>query len=452
MLISPLKKTLLLFAVASALLGRAWPGVAAPAPTPTPQTAQISVDWSVTRAQTTPLLFGSNDWSVIQNPKTTLGDARFTAAVARMGIRFVRLHNAGLSDAWTDHTANTWDTAKIKAVYDAPYLQGATILQNIPGWPSWMKATDGLLDPSEYDAYAAFCADLVKIINVQLGRHVVYWEPFNEEDVSYFKQGKFDDYCALYNKVAVAMKAVDPTIKVGGMAFTWPDPAKIEPFLKNCGPHIDFLSWHAYAGDGHDSTAKIMADTAGDDARLASLRALVTKYLPNRPVPLVWDEYSLAWTYQSPETRQWTNVGAVWFASTLKHMADSGLEMANQWNLKDRFYGLVDDDDTPRPAATVYTWGNAYLVGAVAATTSDQPLTEALAIGQASGKRSVLLINKADTPVTVTVRMTGPGSWKRGKVAVLRLDASGQTQDDLSVSNALNGIVLPPYSLALLRQ
>ena len=43
---------------------------------------------------------------------------------------------------------------------------------------------------------------LVKIINNQQHRHVRYWEPFNEEDVSYFNKGKFDDLCALYSKVA----------------------------------------------------------------------------------------------------------------------------------------------------------------------------------------------------------------------------------------------------------
>ena len=445
------KKMLLLVFFASMLLGTVLPRLHAADPPPE-RTAQVSVEWGVTKGYTTPLLFGSNDWAVIQNPTSTLRDERFARGLAQTGISFLRLHNAGMSGAWTDHKAKTWDTAKIKAVYDAPYLQGKTILQNIPTWPPWMKTKDGLLYPSEYDAYAAFCADLVRIVNVRHHHHVRYWEPFNEEDVNYFNQGKFDDLCLLYNKVAVAMKAVDPTIKVGGLAFTWADETKMKSFLKTCGPNIDFVSWHQYAGDGHDSSDKIMAGTAGNDGKLASIHALVAGYFPHRRVPLVWDEYSLAWTYQSPETRQWNNIGAVWMASALKHMADAGVEMANQWNLKDRFYGLMDNDDNLRPAATVYTWGNAYLVGAVAGTASDQPLAEAFAVRQVNGKRSLLLINKADVPTRVTVRMSGPGSWHQGRMTVLRLDGSGQTQGERSVANLRSGIVLPPYSLALLRR
>ena len=445
------RKVVLTLLLGGALLAAALPGRPDPAPSPE-LTAQVSVDWGATKEYITSLLFGSNDWAVIQNPASTLGDERFARSMAQTGITFVRLHNGGLSSAWTDHAAKTWDAAKIKAVYDAPYLRGKTILQNIPTWAPWMKTSDGLLSPSEYDAYAAFCADLVRIVNVQQHRHVKYWEPFNEEDISYFKAGRFDDLCLLYNKVAAAMKAVDPTIKVGGLAFTWADETKINLFLKNCGPNTDFLSWHQYAGDGHDSTDKIMAGIAGNDAKLASLHALVSKYFPNRRVPLVWDEYSLAWTYQSPETRQWNNIGAVWMASSLKHMADAGVGMANQWNLKDGFYGLMDNDDTLRPAATVYAWGDAYLVGAVAGTTSDRPLAEALAVRQADGRRSLLLINKAAAPVRITVRMGGPGSWKQGRVTVLRLDMSGQTRGELPVSGLLSGIVLPPYSLALLRR
>ena len=445
------KKLLLMALFASILLGTVLPRLHAADPPPG-QTARVSVDWGVTKAYTTPLLFGSNDWAVIQNPTNTLGDDRFARGLAQTGISFVRLHNGGMSSAWTDHEAKTWDTAKIKAVYEVPYLQGKTILQNVPTWPPWMKTTDGLLDPSEYDAYAAFCADLVKIVNGRLHHHVRYWEPFNEEDVTYFKKGKFLDLCTLYSKVAVAMKAADPTIKVGGLAFTWLDEAKIELFLKNCGPNVDFISWHHYAGDGRDATEKIMARTGEDEAGLVSLRALASRYFPHRRVPLVWDEYSLAWTYQSPETRQWNNIGAVWMASALKHMADAGVEMANQWNLKDGFYGLMDSNNNLRPAAMVYTWGNAYLVGAVSGTASDQPLIEAMAVRQGNGKRSLLLINKAEVSVKVMVRMSGPGAWHGGRMTVLRLDESGQTQGSLPASDLLNGVVLAPYSLLLLRR
>lgn len=411
--------------------------------------ARIAVHWNTTTGRTTPLLFGSNDWAAIQNVNMTVGDAPFARAVAQTHIAFLRIHNAGLSDAWSDNVTQTWNTAKIKTVYDAPYLQGKTIMQNIPGWPGWMKQQDKVLDPSEYDRYAQFCADLVRIVNKQQGRKVRLWEPFNEQDQNYWAKGKFDDLCALYNKVAVAMKAVDPSIKVGGMAFTWADPAKVEAFLQKCGPNVDFLTWHRYAGEGKDATDKIMTATPGYEATIQMFRALAKKYAPGRAIPLVWDEYSLAYTYQSPETRQWSNVGAVWFASTLKHMADAGLDMAAQWNLKDRFYGLIGNDEAVRPAATVYAWGNQYLVGALAQTQSDQPWVEAMAVRQTNGSQSLLLINKASAPAKVTLALTG--STRSAAWQSFRLDAAGTTEG-MPESDALDkDVTLPPYSLLLLR-
>ena len=411
--------------------------------------AHVSVDWGVTTGRTTTLLFGSNDWGAVQNPKATVGSAEFARTVAQARIGFVRIHNGNLSNAWSDGATQSWDAAKIKAVYDAPYLQGKTILQNIPGWPGWMKQQDGLLDPSEYDHYARLCADLVRIVNKQQGRKVRLWEPLNEEDQNYWARGKFDELCVIYNKVAVAMKSVDPSIRVGGMAFTWDDPAKVEALLKNCGPNVDFISWHRYASDGKAATDKIMSDTPGYEKSIQTFRALARQYAPGRTVPLVWDEYSLAYTWQSPEQRQWNNVGAVWFASTLKHMADAGLDMAAQWNLRDGFYGLVDNDDRPRPALTVFAWGNQFLVGALARTQSDQPWVEAMAVRRPDGGRSLLLINKASASVGVTLAQTGaarPGVWR-----VSRLDANGTTDGTLTPVALGKGLTLPPYSLLLLR-
>lgn len=414
--------------------------------------AKISVDWGATTGRTTPLLFGSNDWGSLQSPKLTVGDAQTARLVARSRLAFLRIHNGGLSDSWSDKSAQSWVPARIKSVYDAPYLQGKTILQNIPGWPGWMKQQDRVLDPSEYDRYAQFCAGLVRIVNKQQGRKVRLWEPLNEQDQNYWARGKFDDLCVIYNKAAAAMKAVDPSIKVGGMAFTWDDPAKVEAFLKRCGRNVDFVSWHRYGGDGQETTDKLLTDTTGSMWVVERFREAMKKYAPGRTIPLVCDEYSLSYTWESPEKRQWTNVGAVWFASTLKHMADAGVDIAAQWNLRDGFYGLMDNDDTPRPALTVFTWANHALVGALVGTKSDQPMAEAMAVRRADGGRSLLLINKADVPVRVTLTMGGGGAARPGPWKTSRLDEKGTAEGTLAPAALYKPLTLPPHSLLLLRR
>ena len=54
-----------------------------------------------------------------------------------IGIKFFRLHCGGLTDDWSDVATHRWNVSAVKAEYDAPYLRGATIIQNIPTPPKW---------------------------------------------------------------------------------------------------------------------------------------------------------------------------------------------------------------------------------------------------------------------------------------------------------------------------
>ena len=142
----PIKKPLL-FLLASVLTITMLPCLPAPAPV-SYRAAQVSVDWGATKAYTTPLLFGSNDWAVIGNPESTLGDDRFARSMAQTGIRFIRLHNAGFEqclDVTLRQKPGTWRKSRRSTM--RRYLQGKTILQNIPTWAPWMKTTDGSAGP-----------------------------------------------------------------------------------------------------------------------------------------------------------------------------------------------------------------------------------------------------------------------------------------------------------------
>lgn len=411
-----------------------------------PATAKITVDWAATAARTTPWNFGSNDWAITE-PDRTAKDPAFQARLADMDISMIRIHNGGLIDAWTDPRTRTWDDAKIEAAYNAPYLRGKTILQNIPGWPSWMKQADGMLDPSEYDDYARLCAGLVGVVNHRLHKNVRFWEPLNEQDNAYAAKGKLADLWTIYDKCAAAMRAEDPSVKIGGAAFTWDDPVKIQSFLEHSAANIDFLTWHRYAsGSKDDSDDKIMTGTPGFGDSARNIRAMADRTSPNWRILLAMDEYSVDYTYSSQETRQNTIFGAVWFASVLKHMSEAGVDITASWNLKDGFYGLMDGANTLKPAAQVFAWSNRYLVGAVAKTSSDEPMVEAMAVRQSDGSRSLLLINKSGAAKTAV--LSGLGAADDAQAT--RLDASGIASDGAAASNP-ERVALPPYSLLLVR-
>lgn len=416
-----------------------------------PITAKVRVDWTKVVAQTTPFTFGSNDYEITKPEAAS--DSVYQSRLAKLGMGLIRIHHAELSDRWANSTTRTWDEAKIKAGYDASYPQKPTIIQNIPGWPKWMvESQDGLLDPSEYDNYAAFCAQLVKILNQRQQRKVVYWEPLNEQDVRYQKAGKLDELWKIYNKAAIAMKRQDPKIKVGGPVLTWNEPRRLVSFLKACKPNVDFISWHRYgSGNAKESTDTLMSYTPKYKTQVQEFRKLATQYIPNRNVPLLLGEYNINYHWRSGEYRQHTHVGAVWFASVLKHLADAGIEMATSWHLKDGVYGLIDPQNNLRPAATVFAWGIQYLTGTVMHADSNHPFVEAMPIFQSDGTRSLLLINKSAALTTLNVQATQKGA-KPENLLMLSLDATGvKTTSQATTTLEQQPLTLNPYSLILLR-
>lgn len=411
----------------------------------------VRVDWAAVVAYSTPLLFGSNDYE-ITDPKAA-ADLAYQKRLAELDIRLIRVHHAGLCDRWTNSGTQTWNEAKIKAGYDASYPQRPILIQNIPGWPSWMtQNSDGLLDPSEYDRYAAFCAELVEILNQRQQRNIRYWEPLNEKDVAYEKAGKLNELWKIYNSAAIAMKAKDNQIKIGGPTLTWGDPNRLSSFLQACGSQTDFISWHSYAsGDAKESTENLMAATPNYGQQVKRFQAVLARELPQRNIPLFLSEYNINYTWDSGENRQNTHIGAVWFASVLKHLAEAGIDMATSWHLKDGIYGLIDGDNKLRPAATVFAWGIKYLVGKVMLTTSNHPFVEAMAVWQErDDRRSLLLINKSSKPASIKLQMPST-DFQATNMSVMYLRADGvQRVDRVLKSLQQEALLLAPHSIALL--
>ncbi len=410
----------------------------------------VSVDWSTVISKTTSLVFGSNDYEITAPKKAA--DPSFQNLLTQLNIPLIRIHHAKLVEKWSDSNSQSWDEAKIKACYDASYSYKPQIVQNITRWPSWMKEdTDGLLDPTEYDNYARFCGELVEILNKTQNRQITYWEPFNELDQTYKDADKLDELWKIYNLVATRMKKVDSRIKVGGPALTWDDSETLKQFLSNCSQNVDFISWHRYASrNANDSTAEIMAFTPKYGEQTRKFRSIVNKYVPERQIPLFLSEYNINYAWDSGETRQNTHVGAVWFASVLKHLAEAEIDLAASWHLKDNIYGMIDHQNNLRPSATVFAWAIQFLDGTVMQNESDRSTIEAFPVQQNNGKRSLLLINKSAESAEIKLTENS-GSFQVGKTKIHSLDANKIKVFDANKKVDFKTFTLNPHSLLLLR-
>jgi hypothetical protein len=411
----------------------------------------VRVDWSTAKAKTTSLVFGSNDYEITAPKKAA--DPSFQNLLTQLNIPLIRIHHAELVEKWSDSNSQSWDEGKIAACYDASYAYKPQIVQNITRWPSWMKEDgDGLLDPTEYDNYARFCGELVEILNKTQNRQITYWEPFNELDKTYKDADKLDELWKIYNLVATRMKKVDSQIKVGGPALTWDDSETLKQFLSNCSQNVDFISWHRYASrNANDSTAEIMAFTPKYGEQTRKFRSIVNKYLPDRKISLFLSEYNINYLWDSGETRQNTHIGAVWFASVLKHLAEAEIDLAASWHLKDNIYGMIDHQNNLRPSATVFAWAIQFLDGMVMQNQSDRSTIEAFPVQQNNGKRSLLLINKSAESTKIKLTENS-GSFQAEKTKMHSLEANKIQVFDANKKAELKTFTLNPYSLLLLSE
>jgi len=85
-----------------------------------------------------------------------------------------------------------------------------------------------------------------------------YWEVWNEPDLGHiFWRGDAEQYYALYQAAAQAVKAADPDAQIGGPAIALVNEASPyrEGFLAYVRDHklpLDFFSWHWYSVDADD--------------------------------------------------------------------------------------------------------------------------------------------------------------------------------------------------------
>ena len=103
--------------------------------------------------------------------------------------------------------------------------------------------------------------------------------------------------------------------------------------------------------------------------------------------------------------------------------------------------------------ASVYEWGTHYLVGDLVRSESTHPMVEAMAVRQADGSRSLLLINKAAGPATLILGTDSLPGKAASPVSTRLLDSHGATEPAAATLAEFTRapITLAPYSLLLIR-
>ncbi|MEK7767729.1 MAG: hypothetical protein AAB368_15985, partial [bacterium] len=175
-------------------------------------------------------------------------------------------------------------------------------------------------------------AEWVRWANRKMNYHVRYWEVGNEQggswEAGHFLPGGREldgpTFARRYEEFARAIKAVDPTAKVGCMDW-------LEEVLKRCGDQVDFYSIHAYpagisTGPGAMPDDELFAKLDEVRRTTEEARAVIHKVRPDREgkIEIDFSEWNMGWA----DIR-----GALWHAGWVGEMFRHGADFAMQWDV-----------------------------------------------------------------------------------------------------------------------
>jgi|GEM_PF-5471238 hypothetical protein len=177
------------------------------------------------------------------------------------------------------------------------------------------------VDPMEWGRVSA---NFVRHANIDKGFGIHYWEIWNEPDIQLYYQNSMtvQQYITLFDDAVTQMKAVDPTIAVGGPELsglasensTWMIPFLQDPTVQQ---DVDFITWH-----------ESQYNLTGVGADIATARQDLQTYVPSRASVIGYgpDEYN-PWLDQ----RDWYYDGATGAAAYLTNILQAGATLANSW-------------------------------------------------------------------------------------------------------------------------
>jgi hypothetical protein len=434
--------------------------------TPGMQVAQavavvVDVNWDqLTGRKATELSYGLNGFQLFSAKAMASATYRENLTAMRPGI--LRYHNYQMmNDARTDEygwmldpdkSTYRWDRTKIATVMAAPLSYRPKLMINHGNWPSYMDDGKGQLKVDQYQAFAALSADLVRAVNVEQKRGVQYWEILNEMDRRYANNPA--EVGRIYKLVAAAMRQVDPTIKIGGPGFeSLSVTGRIEAFVAEAHPQLDFLSYHTYTTGRKDNSDQELFRAAGAlGSEVKNLRSLIAKYTL-RPVQIFHDEFNIS--YAPPDTRMTNQVSAVFDATGLIAITQAGADSAMAWNESDGWYGKLENSFgnwRKRPAAYVYQLFNNHLRGDLVQVKSSFAGVTPYGI-RAENHYGMALVNRSGGDQWVQLRFAGQNGPvpSRGLLTAYQVDATGLKTTTVMGLSWTGSYRLPKDTVVVLR-
>jgi len=289
----------------------------------------------------------------VNNGPLSVGSSRsvdLSSYYLALNVTHVRLHDlwgaVDINHVFPDMDADPSVPENYNFTLTDKYLEainsiGAKIIYRL-GY-SWETPPVHNVPPKDYEKWASICVQIIKHYNDGWadGKYynIDYWEIWNEPDFTQFWTGTAEEYYRLYEVTARAIKAYDPSLKVGGPAIVG-NLTFLDGFLDYCKEKevpLDFVSWHIYTRDPREVYL-----------RSKTIREMLRDH-GFQDVESILTEWNI-----SPDSNVLifgTVEAAAFDASALIYMQDSPPDIATFYR-GDTWYwgGLFDQDGVPRKA------------------------------------------------------------------------------------------------------
>jgi hypothetical protein len=309
-------------------------------------------------------------------------------------------------------------------------------------------------------------AALVHYANIKKGYNIHYWSIGNEPNLfaPFTKQPYDTDRLNKeWRAIAVAMKAVDPSIQLlgpelsqfTGNAATNPKDSAgrdyMTEFLKANGDMTDIVTIHRYPfpKDSNGSVASIdemRTNSAEWDQTIPYLRDLIRE-MTGREIPIGITEVSSYWSSQAGgKTTPDSFYNAIWYADVLGRMIKQRVFMANVWVFanRDGGHGLIFGSEL-RPTYYVFQMYNHFGNQQVYAA-SGIPDLSIYAAKREDGTLTLMVINLSDVEQTVPISIQG---FTLSKAGTWLFDATHKAEDIGSTDLSGGTLKLPSQSISL---
>ena len=375
------------------------------------------------------------------------------------------------------------------------YVPGFTVANN-----DWSKASAGMamdvltmhritrMHPTAHNLVTVnagsgtpqMAAEWVRWANIKHNYAVKYWEIGNELNGSW-EAGNLrpdgsrmtaDKYAEIFKAYATAMKAVDPSIKIGGPSCdVGHHDDYFEPLLREAGDKVDFLTLHYYSLRSSLAAEDKLFDGLDNLAPITKhLQALVNKYQPGRA-----DEIGLCiseWNSKLPkDTDAYRLFNGLWFAAWVGEMMKCGVDSATVWDMfsgADNGHGLLVQHGKDYVPTGRYwgfwLWANKMADTMVESSITDNPNVHVYAVRDADSVRVLLLNESRSESYPVKIAVKGMQLASLGEVATLSSREyfwnpyageadwnSAPSDDSIVVTGDGVSLQLPPYCVKVVR-